>query len=161
MNKKKLCVICLCVVLSILAGLYYEDDIFLTNSKDLIEILLTILGLCFSGVTFVLSSSSKIVKDRKENNNLSKIFDKITNDVKGNVSLILYFVVFLIVCNLFIHIDIPFVINPTNVNFGLFVIKSFKQFIFNFIYSISFCLSFYAFYDLIKATFQLLRYHYK
>ncbi len=154
---KKKVIILMCILLSFVSGLCINTDVFLTDSKSLIGILLTLLGLCFSGFSFISSSITGIIK---KNNNKEKLKIKsreIIKSIEEDIFLILYLIIILIICNLVLYLDIPFVKNPINVDFDLFIIVSMKKFIFNFLSSFSFCLSFYAFYDLIKATFNLLR----
>lgn len=52
--KKKIIIVA-CILISLLSGLGINENIFLSNSKEMIGILLTILGLCFSGFSFMLS----------------------------------------------------------------------------------------------------------
>ena len=154
---KKNFIIIFCILISSINGLFYNNDVFLMDSKNLISILLTVLGLCFSGFSFVSSSITNIIKKNNNNENLMIKSQKIITSIEEDIFLILYLIIILVISNLFLYLDIPLINNPSNINFGLFTVISIKQSIFNFIFSFSFCLSFYAFYDLIKATFNLLK----
>jgi hypothetical protein len=155
---KKILIISFSLLVSFVAGLSINNNVFLTDSKNLIIILLTIIGLCFSGFSFVSSSISRIIKSSKAQNvQLKDSSNKLIYSIEKDILLILYLTIVLVIVNLILYIDIPLIINPKDINFGLFHIFSVKEFLVNFIFSFSFCLSFYAFYDLIKATFKLLK----
>lgn len=158
MKKMKLTiVISLSILISFLSGLSSNEEIFLTDSKNLIMALLTLLGLCFSGVSYVSASISNIVKDKKYDKEIGDISHSLMKHVEEDILLLLYLIIIIVFCNLFIFIDIPFISNPTNIDFDLFRINSLKLFFYNFVLSLSFCLSIYSFYDIIKATFKLIK----
>ncbi len=156
---KKYLIISLCVIVSILASLSYSSDIFLTDSKSLIETLLTLLGLCFTSFSFISTSINDILKKSKKNTdeNLRIRLDKLLDSIQKDILLIFYATIVLIIINIFCYFDFPLLNNPRNLDFGLFVIPSLKQFSLNFLVSFIFCLSLYSLYDLIKASFILLR----
>lgn len=156
---KKYLIISLCVTVSILASLSYSSDIFLTDSKSLIETLLTLLGLCFTSFSFISTSINDILKKSKKNTdeNLRIRLDKLLDSIQKDILLIFYATIVLIIINIFCYFDFPLLNNPRNLDFGLFVIPSLKQFSLNFLVSFIFCLSLYSLYDLIKASFILLR----
>ena len=158
MNKKKLAIILfLSILISFLSGLSSSEEIFLTDSKNLIMALLTLLGLCFSGVSYVSVSINNIIKDKRGNKKINDISNSLMKNVEDDILLLLYLIIIIVLCNLFLYIDMPFISNPTNINFNLFKINSLKMFFYNFISSLSFCLSIYSFYDIIKATFKLIK----
>lgn len=158
MKKMKLTIIIsLSILISFLSGLSFNEEIFLTDSKNLIMALLTLLGLCFSGVSYVSASINNIIKNKTTNNKISDISNSLMKNVEEDILLLLYLTIIIVICNLFLYIDIPFISNPTNINFDLFKINSLKTFFYNFILSLSFCLSIYSLYDIIKATFKLIK----
>lgn len=158
MKKMKLTIIIsLSILISFLSGLSFNEEIFLTDSKNLIMALLTLLGLCFSGVSYVSASINNIIKNKTTNNKISDISNSLMKNVEEDILLLLYLTIIIVICNLFLYIDIPFISNPTNINFDLFKINSLKIFFYNFILSLSFCLSIYSLYDIIKATFKLIK----
>ncbi|MCM1052556.1 MAG: hypothetical protein NC483_01075 [Ruminococcus sp.] len=156
---KKYLIISLCVIISILASLSYSSDIFLTDSKSLIETLLTLLGLCFTSFSFISASINDILKKSNKNTDeaLRIRLDKLLDSIQKDILLIFYATIVLIIINIFCYFDFPLLNNPRNLDFGLFVIPSLKQFSLNFLVSFIFCLSLYSLYDLIKASFILLR----
>lgn len=153
--KKKIIISC-CILISLLASLTNNEDVFLTDSKNLINVLLTILGLCFSSFSIISISIENITK-KSDNKNLDKKVEKFIKSLQEDFFLIIYMIILLVVCNLLLFTDIPLIENPTNINFNIFIIKSFKRFICNFIFSISFSLSLYSFYDMINATAILIK----
>lgn len=156
---KKYLIISLCVIVSILASLAYSSNIFLTDSKSLIETLLTLLGLCFTSFSFISTSINDILKksDKNTDKALRIRLDKLLDSIQKDILLIFYATIILIIINIFCYFDFPLLNNPINLDFGLFVIPSLKQFSLNFLVSFIFCLSLYSLYDLIKASFILLR----
>ncbi len=156
---KKYLIVSLCVIVSILASLSYSSDIFLTDSKSLIETLLTLLGLCFTSFSFISTSINDILKKSNKNTDetLRIRLDKLLDSIQKDILLIFYATILLIIINIFCYFDFPLLNNPRNLDFGLFVIPSLKQFSLNFLVSFIFCISLYSLYDLIKASFILLR----
>lgn len=157
MRKKRLVFVIPLLLISFLSGLSTSKEIFLIDSKNLIMALLTLLGLCFSGVSYVSTSINNIFKNKVYNEEISKNIKLLMKNVEEDILLLLYLTILILFCNLFFYIDIPFVSNPTNINFDLFIIDSLKLFFYNFILSFSFCLSIYFLHDIIKATFKLIK----
>lgn len=158
--KKKIIII-LCIVISFISALSNNQNIFLSNSKSLIEILLTILGLSFTSFSFISSSIKNILDESKTDiKNLELFLNKMEKSIQEDILLIFHSIIILIVINTITYINIPLITNPTNIDFDLFVIKSFKMFIINFAVSFITCLSIYSFYDLMKASFMLLQKNY-
>ena len=156
---KKYIIIVLCIIISLIASLTNLDSIFLTDSKNLINILLTLLGLCFTSFSFISTSINDILKKYNKDNdeNFREKLNKLLNSIQKDIVLILYATIILIVFNTIYYFDFPFIKNPMNVDFGLLIIPSLKSFVINFINSFIFCLSMYSLYDLVKASFILLR----
>ena len=50
---KKYLIIILCIIVALISLLTYNQYVFLTDSKNLINILLTLLGLCFTSFSFI------------------------------------------------------------------------------------------------------------
>ena len=156
---KKALIIILCIIVSILAALSFNDKIFLIDSKTLISTLLTLLGLCFTSFSFISTSINDILKKANKANDkiLKKILEQLLDSIQENILLIFFAIIILIIINVFYYFDLPFLENPRNLDFGLFIIPSLKQFSLNFLASFVFCLSLYSLYDLIMAAFSLLR----
>ena len=156
---KKYIIIILCSIISIISSLTYSENVFLTDSKNLIGILLTLLGLCFTSFSFISTSINDILKKSNKGNDkkLSVKLNKLLDSIQKDILLILYATIILIVFNTIYYLDFPLLKNPINVDFGLLEISSLKIFILNFIISFIFCLSIYSLYDLVKASFILLR----
>ena len=156
---KKYIIIILCSIISIISSLTYSENVFLTDSKNLIGILLTLLGLCFTSFSFISTSINDILKKSNKGNDkkLRVKLNKLLDSIQKDILLILYATIILIVFNTIYYLDFPLLKNPINVDFGLLDISSLKIFILNFIISFIFCLSIYSLYDLVKASFILLR----
>ena len=74
-----------------------------------------------------------------------------------DMMLIFFLTIIIITVDFLKVIDIPLAKNVLNLDLGIIKIISLKEYIFNFIISRSACLSFYSLYDLIQATFKILR----
>ena len=159
---KKYFIIVLCIFISLCASMTNSQNLFLTDSKLLIEILLTLLGLSFTSFSFISTSIDNILKKTEHNNRelLKEKLNKMLKSIQDDIFFIFKLSLVLIVINLIKHLDIPFFINPQNIDFGIIIIDSAKDTVINFSISLVFCLSMYSFYDLIKATFMLLRNQY-
>lgn len=153
--KKKI-IIATCILISLIVSLLGDGSAFLVDSKELITILLTLLGLCFTGYTFIYSPITNILEKKNKNgDNIKNTTKKLLKSMQQDMLFIFGATLFIIGANLVLSIDFPLIENPINVNFGLFIIPSLKIFVINFVISAFACLSFFAFYDLIKATFKI------
>lgn len=156
---KKYLIIILCIIVSLIASLTYVENIFLTDSKNLINMLLTLLGLCFTSFSFISTSINDILKKSSKNDDesLREKLNKLLDSIQKDIILILYATIALIIINTLYYFDFPLIKNPVGIDFGLLIIPSLKNFGLNFIVSFIFCLSLYSLYDLVKASFILLR----
>lgn len=156
---KKNLIIIICIIISFVVAFSNHENIFLSDSKNLIGILLTLLGLCFASFSYITSSISNIIRENKKSTDscLNAKLNKLLDSIQTDILLIFYATIILIVLNLLYYYDIPFISNPTSIDFSLFSINSLKYFISSFITSLLFCLSIYSLYDIIKASFILLR----
>lgn len=157
MNNKTKIIIIVSIIISIISSTVCNNITFLTDAKSLISIMLTILGLCFTSFSFISSSILKILNMNKENKNLSKKANNILSNIEENIFFIFYSVIILAILNLINNLDIPLIKNPTNLDFGIINILSLKQSIINFISSLLFLLTLYALYDIMKASFRLIK----
>lgn len=82
---------------------------------------------------------------------------KLLTSFEEDMMLIFFLTITIIVVDFLKFIDIPLVKNVLNIDLGILKIISLKEYVFNFIISISACLSFYSLYDLMQATFKILR----
>jgi len=154
---KKRLIICFCLLISMMSAYTNNQNLFLNDSKNLIGILLTILGLSFTSFSFISTSIKSILSGSAKTNSINDLLEKMLKSIEEDIFLIFYSVLCLIIVNILSYTDIPFIYNPTDIDFGLFVLKSFKMFFINFCVSFITCLSIYAFYDLMKASFKLLK----
>lgn len=147
-----------CIVISFISALANNQNIFLNDSKSLIEILLTILGLSFTSFSFISQSIKKIINNSKKNaKDLEPFLNSFEKSVQEDIFFIFYSIIVLILINIITYTDIPLITNPINICFSLFTISSVKMFIVNFFVSFITCLSIYSFYDLMKASFKFLQ----
>lgn len=152
---RKYLLISICVIISIFASLI-SNNIFLTDSKNIITILLTLLGLCFTSFTFIFATLVKI-KNEYNTDDMGKKIINLLNSMKEELFFIFYLSLLCIILNMFYSFDFPLIKNPTNIDFNLIIISSCKDVIFNFGFSLITCLSLYTLYDFLKATFILLK----
>lgn len=157
-KKKKLKLICICILISTFTITINNEQAFLTNSKGLISILLTILGLCFTSFSFISSAILQIFKNSKttNKNKLLKSVNELLENIESDIFLIFYSIIILTIINLLRFLNIPLIKDPINLDFGIINIISLKNSVFNFITSLSFCLTLYSLYDIMKASFKLI-----
>lgn len=154
--KKKIAIISLIIVLSFFAASTSES--FIVSVELIVPFLFTLLGLCLTAYTFIYAPISEILKkDSMKNDESKHKLQKLLSSFEEDMMLIFFMTVIIIVIDFIKIIDIPIVKNVLNLDLGIIEIKSLKEYIFNFIISISSCFSFYALYDLIQATFKILR----
>lgn len=134
------------------------NEVFLINAELLVPFLFTLLGLCLTAYTFIYSPISEILKkDSMKNDESKQRLQKLLTSFEKDIMLIFFLAIIIIVLDFMKCVDIPFVKNEFNLDLGIVKIKSLKEYIFNFIISVSACFSFYALYDLMQATFKILR----
>ena len=154
--KKKIMIISITIILSFFVAT--TDRAFIINSESLVPFLFTILGLCLTAYTFIYSPISEILKkESMQNDESRKKLQKLLTSFEEDMMLIFFLTILIIVVDFLNFLDIPLVKNELNLDLGIVKIRSLKEYIFNFIISISACLSFYALYDLMQATFKILR----
>lgn len=155
MNKK--IIISIIVFVSLVVSLF-DGNAYLTDSEQLTPLLFTIFGLCLTSYTFIYSPINDLIKrdeKRKKINNLKlKIMLK---NLEENMILIFFSAVFIIIFGIFKDINIPYIKNPVGLDFGIFFVPSLKVTIANFFISLLSFLSFYALYDIMMATFKIIR----
>lgn len=160
---KKRIIIIFIIVMSLLVALVESDNVFLTDSKNIIGLLLSVLALCFSGISFILSPIEKIterIPGEKKNETIRNGYNILTN-VEDDIMFILYATFGIILLNTFYYLDIPFFIDPHNIDLGVVKIYSLKRFIYQFGVSLFTCLSLYMLYDILRGAFLLIKGRFK
>lgn len=153
MNKiKKVFFISICIVTSIFSA-NIKKEIFIINSNQLLPLLFTLLGLCITAYTFIYSPIIDFLKDKYDAQINIKI-EKLLNSFEDDMLLIFRLAILIIILDILINIDIPIVKDTEILQFN---IESLKKWLYNFFMALSAMLSFYALYDLIKATFKILK----
>lgn len=148
--KKKL--IYLFILLTSIIFTICTNDNITNNSELLIQILLTLLGLCITSYIFICSPISDVVsKNRDLKSSAINLLNKLEEDMK----IIFYITLIIIFVTIMKNTNFIFIKNPCELNFGIFVIKSFKHFLFNTSISFCFILGLAGFYDFIIASFKI------
>lgn len=154
--KRKILIISIIVIFSLFAA--SNNSSFIINTEQLIPFLFTILGLCLTAYTFIYAPISEILKkESMKNEETKKKLQNLLNSFEEDMKLIFFLTVFILVIDLLKEIDVPLVKNAYNIDLGIINIFSLKQYIYNFFTAVSASLSFYALYDLMDATFKILR----
>ena len=154
--KKKIMIISIIIVISFFTA--STTNSFIVNSEALIPFLFTILGLCITAYTFIYAPISEILKKETMQSSESKQkLQKLLTSFEEDMMLIFFLTILIIDADFFKIIDIPLAKNVLNLDLGIIKIASLKEYIFNFFISTSACLSFYSLYDLMQATFKILR----
>lgn len=154
--KKKITIISVIVIFSFFTAT--ANEVFIVNVEALIPFLFTLLGLCLTAYTFIYAPISEILRKESMNNDESKRkLQKLLTSFEKDMLLIFFLTILMIIINFFTKIDIPMLKNQLDIDLEIIKIESLKDYISNFIISISACFSFYSLYDLMKATFKILR----
>ena len=148
---KKVIIYFLNLVLSFIIAMCTDNSIT-SNAELTVQILLTLLGLCITTYVFICSpiskAASKKIELKKEAVNLLK---KLEDDMKA----IFYITLIIIITSILKSTDFVLLKDPINLDFGLFIIKSFKLLTLNTVLTFSFNLGMLGFYDFISAIFKL------
>lgn len=153
---KKIAIISIIIILSFFTASTSKS--FIVYAELLIPFLFTILGLTVTAYTFIYAPISEILKKESMKNDESKQkLQKLLNSFEEDMMLIFFLTIAIVVVDFMKYMDIPLVKNVLNLDLGILKIISLKEYIFNFIISISACFSFYSLYDLMQATFKILR----
>lgn len=154
--KKKIMIISIIIVISFFIA--STTNSFIVNSEALVPFLFTILGLCITAYTFIYAPISEILKkDTMQSDESKKKLQKLLTSFEEDMMVIFFLTIIIIAVDSLKVIDIPLAKNVLNLDLGIIKIISLKEYIFNFIISTSACLSFYSLYDLMQATFKILR----
>ncbi len=154
--RKKIMIISIIIVISFFTA--STTNSFIVNSEALIPFLFTILGLCITAYTFIYAPISEILKKETMQSSESKQkLQKLLTSFEEDMMLIFFLTILIIAADFLKIIDIPLAKNVLNLDLGIIKIASLKEYIFNFFISTSACLSFYSLYDLMQATFKILR----
>lgn len=149
---KKNILISICIILSVIVS-KIDGKIFITDPGQLLPFLFTILGLCITAYTFIYTPICELLKDNT-NYYIKKKLDKLLKSYEEDMMLIFILSITIILSDIICNIDIPFF---KDVQIKSLNIISMKMMVCNFFISLSAMLAFYALYDLINATFKILR----
>lgn len=154
--KRKIVIISTIIILSFFAA--SSNGSFIINVELLIPFLFTVLGLCLTAYTFIYAPISEILKKESMKNDVAKQkLQKLLTSFEEDMMLIFFLTIMMIGVDFLKFLDIPLIKNVLNLDLGIIYIYSLKEYLFNLIISISAGLSFYSLYDLMQATFKILR----
>lgn len=152
---KKYLYITLLLIFSFIIGIN-NTDIILTNSREILILNFTLLGLSLTAYTFIFTPLQNIIND-KENNKLIKLIENVLNNYEENMKYMFYICIAMIVLEYINNTNFIFIKNPQNIDFGIVMIKSLKETIIDSSISFLAMLSFMSFFDIMKATFIIVR----
>ena len=148
---KKVLIYLIALILSLVFAIFTDNNIT-TNVELTIQILLTLLGLCITSYIFICGPISSVVS---KNKNLKTSAINLINKLEEDMKTIFYIALIIIAVSIMKKLDFIFIKNPHEVDFELFIIKSFKDFVFNSVLSFCFILGLMGFYDYICASFKV------
>lgn len=149
---KKIIFIGFCLIISAIAA-NIDKEIFIITPNQLLPLLFTLLGLCITAYTFIYSPIVTIIKHNNYNE-IKGSLNKLLNSFEEDMLLIFALSIAIILIDIAVNIDIPFI---KDAKIELFNVKSLKIYLCNLFIALSASLSFYALYDIIKATFKILK----
>ena len=152
---KRTKIILLAILFSIYVGINNVNFI-LTDAILMVQLIFTFLGLSFTSYTFIFSPLSKIYK-KYNTDIIKKDLLKLLSELESNLKSLLYFSGLIIACHFILNYDIPFVVQPDIIDFGLFKIVALKNMLFYTIICFSSIASLLTFYDIMTASFSILK----
>lgn len=155
MKREKIVILSLCLFVSLIASMSNEST-FITKVDSLVPFLFTLLGLCITAYTFIYNPLLGILNKLKLSNESNYSLHKLLESFEEDIIFIFYMTIFIIIFDILKNLNFPF-IHDFSINLALLNLYSIKNVIINFFISFSASISFYALYDLIQATFKILR----
>lgn len=152
MKIKKIIIISLAIVC--LIGTQIQNA-FIINAEELIPFLFTLLGFCFAAYTLLYSPISEMLTNATDETKVS--LNNLLSEFEDNMVCIFICTIIILVFDSIKYYDVPLVKNITNINLVIIQIESLKDFGINFIISGCTGISFYALYDFMQATFNIIR----
>lgn len=149
---KKIILISVCILTGIIVA-NIKQKIFIINTEQLLPLLFTLLGLCITAYTFIYAPINELIKGNR-NESIRDKLNKLLKSYEDDMMLIFILSMVIIILDIANNINIPIV---KDIQIEKLNVVSLKMFIYNFFVSLSAMLCFYALYDLIKATFRILR----
>lgn len=149
---KKFFFISVCVIISVFSS-NINKEIFINSPNQLLPLLFTLLGLCITAYTFIYAPITTLIRD----NNNEKISESLNNLLKSfedDMLLIFKLSIAIIIVDIGLAMDIPFI---KDIKIRCLEIESLKIYLCNLFISLSAILSFYSLYDIVKATFKILK----
>lgn len=150
---KKYKVIIQIFIVSLFSAIMSSNSI-INNAEFVLQVIYSILGLCITAYAFICSPVSEVVNKNKELYDSAYI---LIAELEDDMSKIFYFSIVITFLEIFKTINFPFIVEPQNLDFNLFVMQSPKMFLINFMMSFLYFLCMYTFYDLIKSTFKIIK----
>lgn len=154
MTKK--IIISLMIIISLIVA--QTDKSFVVKAEQLVPLLFTLLGICLAAYALIYSPIYEVLKNVTTNQEeVLKSLEKLLNEFKSDMMKIFFFTVIIIIVDAVRYYDVPLIKNVLNFNLWLIQIESLKEYGINFIISLSTGLSFYALYDFMEATLNIIR----
>lgn len=145
----------LLIIFALIIGIN-NTDIILTNSRDILTLVFTLLGLSLTAYTFIFTPLQNIINN-KNDKKISKILDQLLNNYEDNMKYMFFICIAIVILEFINNTNFIFIKNPLNIDFGIIVIKSLKETIIDSAISFLAMLSFWSFFDIMKATFVIVR----
>ncbi len=141
-------IILITTIVSLIIGTFNKEIVF-NESNTMIQILLSLLGLCLTSYTFILVPIQSITA---ESNNKKEAIHNLLREYKDNMLFIFMSCILLIGINLLYKLNFPLISDPT-MDFNLFKIYSLKTFLKMVLEDFLCIMSLYSFYDIMQSIF--------
>lgn len=147
---KIILIILISFIFSINCNEVYVEESFIFGS------ILTILGVSFAAYTFLYTPLSNVIQNQtKVSRNLINLLKKLLKELADNIKFIFLSLLVVMLINMFYKINIPFLKDIYNIKILNIQVYSLKNLIYDFLKITIFNFSFFAFYDIIDATFKI------
>lgn len=129
------------------------NDSLINKSEIMVPLMFTLLGLCFTGYTFIYTPILQILNGKEKTSKIKDTLKNLLNSFQKDMLLIFFLSIFVIIIDSTYNYNYPILKNVYNLDSGIFYIVSLKTYILNFIISLCSCFSLYALYDIIDCNF--------
>lgn len=140
-------------LIAIIIALFSTRLTFIINGELIIQILLTLFGIAFALYTFIIGPILTNVREGHLEN--SRELEDFFLEYEQNLYLIFKFVILILTVNTISGIDIPFLKDPKNIDFGVALIHSLKEFFLYLSVSFAFLMSMKGYLTIIEGTFLI------
>lgn len=146
------------ILLIIISSLIFSifSDYILIKEEFIFNTILTILGVSFAAYSFLYTPLYNIMcMDDFHSEKLFRSLERLLKGLAENIRFLFILLILVLLLNVIYLTDLPFLKDICNINLYMIQISSFKGLLYEFVNFNVLFLGFYAFFDIIEATFTI------